>query len=313
MADFRIDVSFFSHTKTKRLKKALGLEGVFALQQLWAYAAANKHDAEKVYSVEDIELAVDWDGEPGSLVSVLATVGFVDEVPSGYVIHEWEAHNGYAATAAKRSEAGRNAAAARWTSKRLCGGNADACEPHCDGNTAAMPTHADSNAPSPFPSPLPSPLPEEENTYAVSDAPKKKSATRTRHKYTPEYEVFYAKFPARHGQKNGKLPGQKAYAKALARPGITPEYLLERITALAPQYGDYPPDIATWLNNERWTDQVATTPPPPASRGRASPADLLEKNVQNMRGWIGHQPGDEHDEQRQTQICSGAFGHGGHL
>lgn len=155
--------------------------------------------------------------------------------------------------------------------------------------------------------------PEEENTYAVSDAPKKKSATRTRHKYTPEYEVFYAKFPARHGQKNGKLPGQKAYAKALARPGITPEYLLERITALAPQYGDYPPDIATWLNNERWTDQVATTPPPPASRGRASPADLLEKNVQNMRGWIGHQPGDEHDEQRQTQICSGAFGHGGHL
>lgn len=170
MADFRIDVSFFAHTKTKRLKKALGLEGVVALLQLWAYAAANKHDATKVYSVEDIELAVDWAGEPGSLVSVLAAVRYVDEVPSGYAIHEWASHNGYAATAAKRSEAGRNAAAVRWNSKRLCGGNADACEPQSDGDTAAMRTHAESNAPSPFPSP--SPLPEEEKDILPREMPK---------------------------------------------------------------------------------------------------------------------------------------------
>lgn len=287
MADFRIDVGFFYHPKTKRLKRALGLEGVFALQQLWAYAAANKHDAEKVYSVEDIELAVDWDGEPGSLVSVLAAVGYVDAVPGGYAIHEWETHNGYAATAAKRSEAGRNAAAVRWHNKRLCGGNANACEPQSDGNTAAMPIHANGNTPFPLPSPLPfpSPSPEKENTYVVSAPPKKtKPATKTRHDYTPEFEVFFAVYPERNGQKNKKHAAQKAFDKAIRTEGVTAEHLTERIKALAPQYGTHPPDASTWLGNRQWTDPVATTPPP-ASRGRASPAALLDQNVQNLRNF----------------------------
>ncbi|HSW65255.1 MAG TPA: hypothetical protein VLH56_18385 [Dissulfurispiraceae bacterium] len=101
MADFRIDVGFFNHIKTKRLRKRLGLEGVFALQMLWAYAAQHEHEHGRVYTNEDIELAVDWDGD--DLAPVLAEVGYLDAVDGGYIIHELETHNGYAASAAKRS------------------------------------------------------------------------------------------------------------------------------------------------------------------------------------------------------------------
>lgn len=88
MADFRIDVGFFGHIKTKRLQRRLGLEGVFALQKLWAYAAQHKHDGEKIYSQEDIALAVDWEGQD-SLADVLAEVGYLDRVDAGYVLHNW--------------------------------------------------------------------------------------------------------------------------------------------------------------------------------------------------------------------------------
>lgn len=97
----------------------------------------------------------------------------------------------------------------------------------------------------------------EENTYVVSDATKKKTATRTRHEYSPEYETFFAVYPARNGQKNGKHAGQQAFDKAIRAKSVTPEFLTERIIQLALQYGDYPPDIATWLNQCRWEDPVA--------------------------------------------------------
>lgn len=112
------------------------------------------------------------------------------------------------------------------------------------------------SVPSPSPSPSPSKK-KEENTYVVSDSPKKQKAARTRHEYSPEYEAFFAVYPARSGQKNGKHAGQKAFDKALREKGITPDFLTDRIRELALQYGDYPPDIATWLNNRRWEDPVA--------------------------------------------------------
>jgi hypothetical protein len=259
MADFRIDVGFFTHAKTKRLRRACGLEAIYALLQLWAYATQNEHGAEKVYSADDIELAVDWSGEPGSLVSVLESVGFLDAVTGGYSIHEWEVHNGYAANAAKRSEAGRNAAKARWQKRLKCGNDANALPEQCGTDAAALPNAYESNAPFPIPIPTPNPK-KEENTHVVSQVPKKKkSGTKTRHEYTPEYEAFFASYPARNGQKNGKHAGQKAFDKATSKEGVTPEFLVERIKALSLQYGEYPPDIATWLNNRRWEDPVANT------------------------------------------------------
>ena len=57
VADFRVDAGVFTHIKTKRLRRALGAEGVEALFRLWAYAAGCKHGADKAYTDEDVELA----------------------------------------------------------------------------------------------------------------------------------------------------------------------------------------------------------------------------------------------------------------
>ena len=175
MPDFRVDVGFFTHIKTKRLRKRLGLEGVFALQLLWAYAAQCEHDHERVYTKEDIEIAVDWDGDD-DIAGVLADVGYLDTCDGGYKIHEWEVHNGFASTAAKRSEHARNAANKRWQMREQC--------PSIAG---AMPDSEIGNAPSP--SPLPSPAP----------SPKKKSLTATHPEYADYVRTFQARVEDLHG------------------------------------------------------------------------------------------------------------------
>lgn len=164
MADFRIDTGFFRHVKTKKLRRILGLDGVFALQALWAYAAENKHGCEKVYTDEDIEIVTDWEsnGGPG-IAETLAAVGYLNEVPGGYKLHQWSEHNGYAATAEQRKLIARSAAEARWKKRRgdvlpediegNQGDNADDMHEHMH---AAMPSIEISNAPSPSPSPSPS-------------------------------------------------------------------------------------------------------------------------------------------------------------
>lgn len=157
MADFRVDVGFFRHIKTKRLKRMLGLEGVVMLQMLWAYATENKHDGDTVYTQDDIDLAVDSEFEPGKFATILCDIGFLDSVDGGFVLHQWEDHNGFAATASARVEKARKAANARWENKN--GQSHQECEVEhqadANGCSEHMLNDACSNAPSPSPSPSP--------------------------------------------------------------------------------------------------------------------------------------------------------------
>ena len=247
MADFRIDVGFFNHIKTKRLRKRLGLEGVFALQILWAYAALHEHDESKIYTSEDIELAVDWDGD-GDISEVLCEVGYLDRADGGFKIHQWEIHNGYAATASKRSEAGRIAAKARWD-KRL----------HSDGNASAMRTHSDGNAPFPIPNPIPdskeeTPLPP---TGDEAQKPKKKRTAKD-DAYTPEFDAAWNAYP----RKDGKRKAFEAWQKAITREmpiADMPAHIEAR--TFEPDWrkenGQYIPHKATWLNRDGWLDAGA--------------------------------------------------------
>ena len=235
MADFRIDVGFFTHIKTKRLRKRLGLEGVFALQMLWAYAALHEHDESRVYSQEDIELAVDW-VDDGDITAILCEVGYLDPADGGYKIHQWEIHNGYAATASKRSEAGRIAAKARWDKRLQCDGNADALQEHSDGN-----------APFPIPVPTPNPIPDNKKTSAYSES----------------FEAAWSMYP----KKTNKGAAFKAWQKAIKRDmpiADMPAHIESRM--FEPDWrkddGKYIPHMATWLNADGWLDEGAriTTP-----------------------------------------------------
>lgn len=112
--DFRVAVDFFAHHKARKLKRRLGSDGVMALLQLWAYAAKLRTDGDlSGMNTEDIELAADWGGEDGALVSVLVEVGFIDQGDSGYVLHDWLENNAWAAGAESRSDASRLSRMAR--------------------------------------------------------------------------------------------------------------------------------------------------------------------------------------------------------
>lgn len=254
MADFRIDTGFFGHIKTKRLRKRLGLEGVFALQMLWAYAAQHEHDEGRIYTREDIELAVDWDGET-DLAATLCDVGYLDQAKGGHKIHQWEIHNGYAATAAKRSEAGRTAANARWEKRRQCDGNANALQEQSDGNAPS---------PAPFPSPSPSPEPSPSHTQEtrarVYDSP-----AESKPKFAPgpaptEYSVEFLELADQYPRKDEGLAAAwiafKQCKAAHAYPGnpiVLPILVAWRVS---PQWTDdsgrFIPSFSRWVRERRW-------------------------------------------------------------
>lgn len=88
--DFRVSVDFFTHHKTKKLRRRLGDGAVLALLQLWAYAAKMRTDGSFAgMDAEDIELAAGWEGDPEVFSSALLEVGFLDGEDGCYTLHDW--------------------------------------------------------------------------------------------------------------------------------------------------------------------------------------------------------------------------------
>lgn len=158
--DFRVAVDFFTHHKARKLKKRLGAAAVLSLLQLWAYAAKLRTDGNlSGMSVEDIELAAEWDGAEGAFSSALLDVGFLDQGEDGYSLHDWAENNPWVAEEKARSEQARKNAEARWRKndkgKPQSWGNAPSKPEQSDGNAGAMQPQSGGNAPSPKPSPTP--------------------------------------------------------------------------------------------------------------------------------------------------------------
>ena len=110
-SDARISVSLPTHPKTKKLKRRLGAEGVLSLVYLFLWASQNKPSGDlSGMSDEDIELAVDWDGDIGLFVSTLSEVGFIDGDEFEREIHDWAEHNPWASGAEMRADRARFAA-----------------------------------------------------------------------------------------------------------------------------------------------------------------------------------------------------------
>jgi hypothetical protein len=153
--DIRLKVSFFSHLKTKRLKRELGWEGIISLIKLWMYAAVNKPKGDlSGMSAEDIAIASDWEGDPGEYLKALIDLGFLDEQEGRLSIHDWQEHNPWAASAPERSRRMSDLAQKKWK-KRL-----GVCDTQCGAHSGAQCVEdAERNAPYPFPIPSPSPLP----------------------------------------------------------------------------------------------------------------------------------------------------------
>ena len=117
MDDFRVKCGFFHHVKTKKLKRLIGVEGVYCFVRLWGYCTETetRRDGNLFgMDADDIELAADWSGEPGRFVRVLVDVKYLDETPQGLMIHDWSDTQRFVSSWQGRSTQSRDAAKARW-------------------------------------------------------------------------------------------------------------------------------------------------------------------------------------------------------
>lgn len=178
MQDARISIAFPSHPKTKKLQRRLGDSGPLACIYLILWTAANRSDGDlSGMTDEDIELAIDWRGDPGALIDSMAEVGFLEGEEGARAFHDWQDHNPWAAGAEARSEKSRWAALCRrhgrkeaarlmpdYAQRLLLADDSTATGSHEQGNGLPKPANGmrvapKSPAPSPSPSPIPSPSP----------------------------------------------------------------------------------------------------------------------------------------------------------
>lgn len=97
--DARISVGYCDHPKTKKLIRRLGFEGFYYHCKLILWCRLNKPMGYlDNMDVEAIELAVDWKGEPGALVTALCEVRLMDydECIDEYRMHDWDDHQPWA-------------------------------------------------------------------------------------------------------------------------------------------------------------------------------------------------------------------------
>jgi hypothetical protein len=177
--DIRVSISFKNHRKRKKLKLFLGAGATDFLIDLWLTAAIDRPDG-VLSGLDDVDLALmaGWDGEPAQFIDGLVRAGFLerDETAGCYILHDWQEHNGYAASAEDRSARGRFNSFKRWNPEKAAelesmGISGLSAEEHRELKShpkrepigVLMGTHREPieepNAPIPAPAPTPIPKP----------------------------------------------------------------------------------------------------------------------------------------------------------
>lgn len=164
--DVRIATGLRTHRKTKRLRRALGGDGCWALVCLFLWAGEERWTGDLAgLTDEDIEEEADWRGEPGELVTTLVDIGFLKGEAGQRRIHDWETHNPYAASKGARIAKGKRAVEIRWERERERQA-ADAASNGAGLDTPSMPgvcggdttTTPEQYPPAPAPAPTPTPV-----------------------------------------------------------------------------------------------------------------------------------------------------------
>lgn len=235
-SDIRLQMSFYSNTKIKKLHKALGSDGVLSLVFLWLYTAENRpHGELRGMDADDIALAAQYQGDSENFVSTLKDMGFLDKKGKLYIVHDWEINNPWAANAPERKKQAQEAAKARWLKNK----GKTTCSQHTD---SMLPAYA------PSPSPLPTPLPKDKKILS---------------EYSDEFLIFWNVYP----KTTGKGAAWESWKKK--KPDI--DKVLMALTwqkqSRTWQEG-FIPLPATYINQRRWEDEPEKTDmKPPALRG----------------------------------------------
>lgn len=258
----RMDDGFDDHPKVLALlDEDAGPAAVGLWTLCFAYANRVTRRPGKTPGLVPSSLPRRYCGPAGrELAALLVQVGLWEEHPDGWMFHDFTDYLPGAETSAKRAEAGRRGAAARWGSpapvEQPEEWQDDGKLPFPDGNlplvghdVATDPMANDGSRASARrgPTPVPTPIP----------VPTKPSASRKRvTDDDPGFAAFWEAYPRR----TDKGHARTAWAKAVGN-GTEPELIAAGAREFA-TYCDrdgtsaqFIPHPATWLNGERWADE----------------------------------------------------------
>jgi hypothetical protein len=219
---FYVDDKFGESTKVKSIPRGqrMAAIGLWTMAGQWA-AGQLKDGNVPTYMVEEL-------GGSERLANILVTSGLWEKTDDGYVFHDW------ADWQQTREQVEKKRADARSRMAKLRGSS---------GEVRANTSVGSGEVRDVFATPIPSlPIPNPKKTSTTADLT------------SSDFAKWYATYP----KKVAKPAAQKAYAKA--RKNVDAATLLAAASVMAQAYATdqtYCPNPATWLNQERWTDEVA--------------------------------------------------------
>ena len=255
--DARLSTTLPTHPKMKKMKRALGHAGPLGIIYLFLYVAAERPSGDlSGMTDDDIELAFDWDGEPGAFVAAAAAVGFLDGEAGARRIHDWDDHQPWASGAKERSDS------ARWAAFVQRHGYAGAAQ--------RMPEYAKRQRPAGDPpSDPPAPTSPTKPTSPSNPSAPKPKATRARpavgkEAYSASFERFWDAYPTQKRSK--KLESWNRWdADKLDEFADTIIRDVEKRKAehwpWIKDGGTFIPGAQVYLNGRRWNDAIEPVPP----------------------------------------------------
>lgn len=137
-SDFRLSVDYLDHPKIIKARRRFGDAFVIAHIKLIGFTAKWKPDGNLTgMDDEEIAIAAGWVGDAQEFVAALVELRLLDEVDGSRQMHDWDDHNPFAATHAKRSEAAKANAKKRWNKK--AGISDSDRQSNADGNADGIP------------------------------------------------------------------------------------------------------------------------------------------------------------------------------
>lgn len=256
--------SLGQHPKLRKLAALLGVSRPCAVGHLhyfwwWCMEYAEAGDLER-YDEIDIALGADWSGDAGDFVEAMDRAGFLDRGESGWLVHDWMDYAGILLER-RRADAERK----RAYRERTSGGRP------VDATRTSSGRGADVRVPSAVTVP--------NRTQPDPTEPKHERAARVRAgdlEVPDGFNRFWAMYPVK-----------KAKPAALAawkKKGLGAGEIELVVRALETQKRGWTeprfiPHPATWINQERWNDEVLVTAPGRAEAGVNPFRDMLEQEV----------------------------------
>lgn len=232
-----------SSPKLKRLKRRLRIPqyaAVGILESLWHMTAtqAPRGDIGK-WSDEDIAANLEWEGDETALIEALAGCGWLDEHPEHrLVVHDWHVH---ADSNVKRSPQVKEHGFALPVGEKTSISDSPPVDHACDTGETPVDHTCPTGQLGPGPGPGPGPA----------------TARAREGDLEADFSEWYGRYPRKVAR------GAAVRAYRTARKKVDHATLM---AGLERYIAGKPPDIswcypATWLNGERWSDELAGTDP----------------------------------------------------